>query len=115
MFGVSMDSLGPTDQRLMDTFWIQIIQIKISGKYLDHKNHIYGLIWLPFDPWLTPDGYFLDPDHPDKKIWKKSGKNLDCKKLHFWLIWLAFDPWLIPDGYFLDPDHPDQNIWKKSG
>ena len=63
MFGVSMDSLGPPDQRLMDTFWIQIIQVKISGKNLDHKKiafceietsqHIQPrlvCLWIPYVP-----------------------------------------------------------------
>ena len=48
----------------MDTFWIQIIQIKTYGNNLDCKKAQFWLIWVPFDPWLIPDGYFLDPDLP---------------------------------------------------
>ena len=59
MYGLSMDSLQPPDQRM--DFWIQIIQFKISGWIKCGWQEITFLrLHLPFNPWLTPDGNFLD-------------------------------------------------------
>ena len=46
-FGMSMDTLGPENQCQMANLWIQIIQIKTSGKKnLDHKKLNFGRIKL---------------------------------------------------------------------
>ena len=111
MFGVSMDSLWPPHQHLMDRFWIQIIRIKKSGS----QKSYFWCKWLPFKPGWPQMVIFWMLDHPDPEIWEKSG----LLKITFLVLMASLNPWLTPNGYSFDTRSPRwgsrPNIWKKSG